>query len=201
MGGGPLLQWSSTAIFAVVVVLCARDLLTRGDLAARLAAGLHVLMAAAMITMTWSWGSHIPVLVYVLVFTAAALYFAFLALYRDRHPHASPYHFLMMASMAVMAVVMYAPGNGALSTAQASGTGGMSHSMAGMSMGSGVGGDTPFWAVATSVVGATAYAVAFLVGFYLLVRSSGRTPDGGSTRPYAQVLMAAGMAVGFATMI
>lgn len=75
----PVGRWALSAVFAVAAA-CYLYGLTRSDQRGpglRLITddALHVLMAVAMIAMLWSWGSAIPVMAYVLVFTAAALWF------------------------------------------------------------------------------------------------------------------------------
>jgi hypothetical protein len=96
----------------------------------RIAAGLHVLMAYAMIAMPWSWGAlAAPPLAQIIVFGLATAYFVVLLLLprpagdvpsggrlpRDRSPHAhgvrvdpllAAYHAVMMAAMVAMAAMM-----------------------------------------------------------------------------------------------
>jgi hypothetical protein len=80
--------------------------------------GLHALMGIAMIVMLWN--SVVPIIAYVMVFTAAMLWFVAEALFVAhppatgpaavghalRHPHDAWYHAMMMGSMVWMAVVM-----------------------------------------------------------------------------------------------
>jgi hypothetical protein len=66
---------------------------------------LHALMALAMIAMSWSWGTVLAPIVYVLVFTAGVLYFTYLGLFTTRVAHAA-YHSVMMGSMVLMASAM-----------------------------------------------------------------------------------------------
>jgi hypothetical protein len=87
-----------------------------------LSEGLHALMGVAMIAMLWSWGSGVPIMAYVLIFTAASLWFVAEAVFPARSPTtdrtgpalcAGPagsawYHALMMSSMVWMAVLLSA---------------------------------------------------------------------------------------------
>lgn len=108
--GGPV-AWLVTAWFAVlcvaalVAVLRARGAVGRGSGAA------HLLMCVVMAAMPWSWSMVVPALVWLLVFSALALWFVGLALFGSSgaHGHVVPvpaYHAVMMASMAWMAVLM-----------------------------------------------------------------------------------------------
>jgi hypothetical protein len=66
------------ALGAVYLAAAARALRQAGSAGWRpaLAAGLHVLMCAAMISMFWPWGAAVPAIALVTVFTAAAGWFA-----------------------------------------------------------------------------------------------------------------------------
>lgn len=116
------LRWALTAVFAVAALLFAG--------AGRRAPGqrgvgvLHAVASVGMIAMLWPAGMQVSPLLYVLVFTAGALYFAYLALFGFGLPH-PVYHCTMMAAMALMGLLM-APNTGvpvaaAGSGAQASG--------------------------------------------------------------------------------
>ena len=124
---------------------------------------LHVLMCVAMISMFWSWGTAIPAIVQVTVFTAAAAWFAGAALFAGRQlPAASGCHetpaesgastgpvrrsgqrlgtwygAAMMGAMVWMSVAMSAMSAPALVLAS-DGAGASTGSMAGMTMGSGL---------------------------------------------------------------
>lgn len=126
-------RWVLSVAFAVAVGYYLGRMVTHRRYGARrsvLDEGLHALMGVAMIAMLWSWGSGIPIMAYVLVFTAAALWFVAEALFAGHSPATGPvvtghcagpagnawYHALMMASMVWMAVL--------LSAVSASATGG-----------------------------------------------------------------------------
>lgn len=138
-----------TAVFAAVcvwylVILC-RVVTRLSRKLAVISIGLHVLMCLAMISMVWPWGSRVPVIALVTVFTAGAAWFAGLALFRVRAAghdlgHAAGrfagwYQAAMMGAMVWMAVAMSAAtapaGLLAAGAAGQTSSGGMS----GMSMG------------------------------------------------------------------
>ena len=141
-----------TAVFATVCVwylaiLC-RVVTRLSRKLAVISIGLHVLMCLAMISMVWPWGSRVPVIALVTVFTAGAAWFAGLALFRVRAAghdlgHAAGrfagwYQAGMMGAMVWMAVAMSAvTAPAGLLAAGAAGqvtSGGMS-GMSGMGMG------------------------------------------------------------------
>jgi hypothetical protein len=100
------------------------------------------------------------------------------------------YHAVMMASMVLMAVAMTASpvsGDAVIGTTAA---------MPGMIMPAGgtvdATGSIPFWVVLTCGPAAVFFVVAALRSFYLLVQ--------GPQRPYANLLMTAGMGVSFAVL-
>jgi Domain of unknown function (DUF5134) len=177
------LRWALTAVFAVAALLFVG--------AGRRAPGqrgvgvLHAVASVGMIAMLWPAGMHLSPLVYVLVFTAGALYFAYLALFGLGLPH-PVYHCAMMAAMALMSLLM-APNAGLpVATAQASG-----HHSAHLSHGA-VAVTPPDWFTVVCAVLAVGFCAAALWWFYLLVR--------GPKRPYADLLMALGMSAAFAVM-
>jgi hypothetical protein len=141
-----------TAVFAAVcvwylVILC-RVVTRLSRKLAVISIGLHVLMCLAMISMVWPWGTRVPVIALVTVFTAGAAWFAGLALFRVRAAghdlvHAAGrfagwYQAGMMGAMVWMAVAMSAAtapaGLLAAGAAGQASSGGMS-GMSGMSMG------------------------------------------------------------------
>ena len=146
---------------------------------------LHAVASVGMIAMLWPAGMQVSPLVYVLVFTAAALYLAYLALFGFELPH-PVYHCAMMAAMALMGLLM-APNAGVpVATAQASG-----HHSAHLGHGA-IAVTPPSWFTAVCVALAIGFCAAALWWFYLLVR--------GPKRPYADLLMALGMSATFAVM-
>ena len=177
------LRWALTALFVVTAALFAAAVRRERPVVN----ALHALASAAMILMIWPAGMSISPLVYLLVFTGAALYFAYLALFGDRLAH-PVYHCAMMAAMAVMGLLM------APNTAMPAMSGGshmhMSHLP--MAMPTPAAAPSPLWLTATTIVLAAGFAIAALWWFYLLVR--------GPQRPYADLLMALGMSAAFAAM-
>ena len=140
-----------TAVFAAVclwylVILC-RVVTRLSRKLAVISVGLHVLMCLAMISMVWPWGSRVPVIALVTVFTAGAAWFAGLALFRVREAghdlgHAAGrfagwYQAAMMGAMVWMAVAMSAATApaGLLAAGQTQVTSGGMSGMSGMSMG------------------------------------------------------------------
>ncbi|MCV7228471.1 DUF5134 domain-containing protein [Mycolicibacterium komossense] len=186
-----LVPWALTAVFATCAGLYLAQCRAARSWQARIAWSLHALMATAMIATAWSWGMAISPLIYVLVFSASALYFAYLGLYDTRLGHAF-YHAAMMGSMVLMAVAMppsmMPPASGAGAMA------GMQH--VNMTGGSNVTVEslgTPLWVVGTCGMSAALFFGAALRSFFVLIR--------GPQRPYANLLMTAGMGVAFAALI
>ena len=181
------LRWALTAVFAVAALLFAGA--GRRAPQQRGVGAMHALASVGMIAMLWPAGMRVSPLLYVLVFTAGALYFAYLALFGFELPH-RVYHCAMMAAMALMGLLM-APNAGlpvavASAEAQASGP----HSA---HLGHGAVAVTPpVWLVVVCAALAVAFCIAALWWFYLLVR--------GPKRPYADLLMALGMSATFAVM-
>ncbi len=192
-----------TCVFALCAVLYLVGISRSASVGTRFTGFLHLLMALAMIAMTWSWGMRISTITYVLVFTASALYFAHRALGRserastvecpDPAHHNDAYHAAMMASMVVMAVLMSVPGTSA-TVHQA--VGGEMPSMRGMTgmgpMDMSGGSGTPVWSTVVTGVLAVLYVLAALVYFYRSVQ--------GPRRWVVEILMSSGMAVSFALM-
>ncbi|OKH78733.1 hypothetical protein EB75_27000 [Mycobacterium sp. ST-F2] len=177
------LRWALTAVFAVAALLFVGA--GRGIGQQRGIGALHALASVAMIAMLWPAGMRVSPLVYVLVFTAVALYFAYLALFGFELPH-PVYHCAMMAAMALMGLLMGPNAGLPVATAQASG-----HHSAHLGHGA-VAVTPPTWLVVVCTVLAAAFCLAALWWFYLLVR--------GPKRPYADLLMALGMSAAFAVM-
>ncbi|MUL65341.1 hypothetical protein BOO86_12760 [Mycobacterium sp. CBMA 234] len=181
------LRWALTAVFALAALLFAgAGWRARGQ---RGVGALHALASVAMIAMLWPVGMRVSPLLYVLVFTAGALYFAYLALFGFELPH-PVYHCTMMAAMALMGLLM-AP-NAGLPVATASPeTVASGHHGAHVSHGA-IAVSTPVWLTVVCTVLAAGFCAATLWWFYLLVR--------GPQRPYADLLMALGMSASFAVM-
>lgn len=220
------LSWTLTIVFTITGGYYLCTLLRRGRRtpAATTDDGLHVMMSVAMIAMVWPIGLTVPVMVYVTMFTAAALWFAARALFTgspgtigagdpatvSAHHGSRPiawYHAAMMASMVFMAICM----NGAMSTmaatASATGSGSTMADMSGTATAittTATAGDRLVSRDPTSWVwiGSLLLAAAFLLAATWLARVGlrGRTRHtlvaGG-----AGGLMAVGMAVMFAELI
>jgi hypothetical protein len=185
------LRWALTGVFLASIALYARRAVGAGSWQQRFGWWLHVLMAAAMIAMAWPAGMSIPTLLYVLVFTAAALYFVYFAVFGPRLDHTA-YHAVMMAAMVAMAVVMPAAAMPAMSSATAMGSD-QHMSMAGMGSGyAGVSWTPPTWVSVTCGLATAGFLGAALWLFILLIR--------GPQRAYADLVMSLGMGLAFATL-
>lgn len=178
------LRWALTAVFAVAAV----GFIGTGRTTGRHGAwALHALASVAMIAMVWPVGMQIPSVLYLLVFTACALYFAYLALFDSGLAH-PVYHCTMMGAMALMGLLM-APNT----ATPAAGAAPEHHDhMAHMTTTHNASVQNPGWFIAVCAVLAVGFGGATLWWFYLLVR--------GPQRPYADLLMALGMSAAFAAM-
>jgi ribose/xylose/arabinose/galactoside ABC-type transport system permease subunit len=175
-----------TTVFLTCIGLYLARVRSSVGWSSRAAWSLHAVMALAMIAMAWPWGMRFPVIFSVLVFTASALYFAYLGLFLGAVGH-TPYHAAMMASMVVMSVAM--------SSARPISSGGQApRAMPGVDMARrvSVSAATPAWVVFGCGAAAVAFFLATLTSFYALVR--------GPRRRWADVLMSAGMGVAFAAL-
>lgn len=181
------LRWALTAVFAVAALLFVGA--GRRVPGQRGVGVLHALASAGMIAMLWPAGMRVSPLVYVLVFTAGALYFAYLALFGFELPH-PVYHCTMMAAMALMGLLM-APNAGIPVAVAGSGAQASGHHSAHLGHGA-IAVTPPAWFTVVCAVLAAGFCVAALWWFYLLVR--------GPKRPYADLLMALGMSAAFAVM-
>lgn len=189
MSSATALQWSLTGLFAVCAGLYLAQARAAGAWQSRVAWSMHALMAVAMIAMAWPWGMEISAIGYVLIFTASALYVAYLGLFTACIGH-SVYHALMMASMVLMAVAT-SP-SGMPDTANVADVGAMpGMNMAGSEPAVGTA-STPAWVTSTCSIAAAFFVGAALWSLVVLIR--------GPQRPYANLLMTAGMGVTFATL-
>jgi Domain of unknown function (DUF5134) len=183
------IRWTLTGAFAICAGLYLAQIHAARAWPARVGWLLHVVMAAAMIAMTWPVGMSLAPVALVLLFTACALYFAFFGLFNARVGHGL-YHAAMMGSMVLMAVVMSPSATPGVPGADAMGA------MPGMSRAVDVptqAAATPPWIVVSCSLAAAAFLGAALWSFYLLIR--------GPHRPYANLLMTAGMGVSFAALV
>ncbi|HUO38896.1 MAG TPA: DUF5134 domain-containing protein [Mycobacterium sp.] len=187
----PGLRWALTILFVVSIGLYGRLAIRVRAPRQRVGWSLHVLMSAAMIAMAWPLGMSIPTLLYVLVFTAGALYFGYFGVFGPHVDHAF-YHAAMMAAMVMMAVAMTSVAMPAMSSGLAMGAG---HDMAMTGAGAPRAGGSwaaPTWVSVTCGVAAVGFLVVALWSFLVLVR--------GPQRPYANLLMSLGMGAMFAAM-
>jgi hypothetical protein len=225
MVADPTAAWLLTALFAATAAAYLYGALGRGrvwDVRCAVDDVLHVLMAVAMVVMVWPWGMRVPAMVYVLVFTAAALWFVSRALFpaattpaRHGSPRAAWYHAAMMGSMVFMAAVMSvamdptavgaqpAAADAAMAGMDMSGLGMAGPDMAGMEM-SGTAapaGAVPMpdevWVWLPSLVLAVGFAVAAVwLGAVALRRRGGAALFGATGG-----VMAVGMAAVFVQMV
>lgn len=212
-------QWVLSAVFAVAAGYYLYGLARREERrhGPRLVVddGLHVLMGVGMIVMLWPWGVAVPVTVYVVVFTAAALWFVARALFitspgvigagdppavAGHHDSRGVawYHAAMMASMVFMALAMNV---GTATTLVPSAMPGAS--LSGMDMGSGGASGTSMampaasWVRLPSLVLAAGFVAAAV---WLVVAGARSRMPRSVIAGAASGLMATGMAVVFVQM-
>jgi Domain of unknown function (DUF5134) len=191
MGPEGAFRWTLAGVFALCAGLYLVQVHAARAWPVRVAWSLHALMATAMIAMARPFGMRISPVAYVLVFTAGALFFAYFGLFNARIGHAA-YHAAMMGSMVLMAVVMSSSGMPGVPVADAMGAmPAMSRSVR-VDVADGAPAAPP-WVVVTCGLAAAFFFGAALWSFYVLVR--------GPQRPYANLLMTAGMGVAFAALV
>jgi Domain of unknown function (DUF5134) len=185
------LRWTLTIVFVACIGLYGREMIRARIWQQRSGWSLHVLMAVAMVAMVWPAGMSIPVLLYVLGFSAAALYYVYLRVFGPQVDHAV-YHTVMMAAMVAMAVVMGSATLPGMASAEAMGAG---HDMAMPGAGpmpATAPGPSPAWATVLCGVGAAGFLGAAIWWLIVLIRRKQPTP--------AYLLMALGMGTVFAVM-
>jgi hypothetical protein len=210
------LRWVLFTVFAATAVYYLIKAVTPAPVADRVSCGWHAVMSVAMVSMLWTWGMSTPPVLGILVFSAAALWFVFLALFgtptagvgAHRIHRSAWYHVAMMASMVWMSVSM------SMSDTM---TGGVIHSdaagasMAGMAEMPGMdmsaaslpAAGPPSWIAYISLGSAVLYLVATAWFVSALVRSFTQSPAAGAAHQGnligcgASALMAAGMAAFF----
>jgi hypothetical protein len=186
------LRWGLSVLFVVCVGLYARQAIGEKAWQRKLGWSLHVVMALAMIAMAWPVGMRIPALLFVLVFTAAALYFVYFALFGPRIDH-PVYHATMMGAMVVMAVVMQSAPMPGMTVTSTSPMGGHTMPMAGAAASAAGGASgSPAWAAVACGVLAAVFLIASLWSVVVVIR--------GPRRPYADLLMSLGMALAFSVI-
>jgi hypothetical protein len=204
------LQWILTVVFAATGGYFLVRVFVGFNAVDRIVDLAHVIMSVVMVSMPWPWGMSIPVALQITVFTLAACWFVYLALFRPRTNigpieghHQRPlllwYHAIMMGSMVVMAALM------SLALPMSSGDEMGDMSMQAMSMPSPTaasnGMSTPVWAAIVSLLFAV-FAVTFLVW---LLRSRLHPPREHPTAlaldESARIVMAAGMTIAFVALL
>lgn len=207
MFGSTIVAAALTALFAVTgLYSLARIVVPRIALADRASYALHAAMSAAMIAMAWPWGLAVPPVVHVLVFSAAALYYLQLLLFRPATP-AGPgdvhhggrlllgYHVGMMTSMVWMGALMSLLGHGS--------DGGHAHH-GGAAVGtepaaaSAPAAASEGWAVALNLGWVAFFAVAAVGLVVRLARTRDRSALD-AVDSVVSLVMAAGMAASFAS--
>lgn len=145
---------------------------------------LNVLMCAAMVAMLSPWGSAIHAIAGIEVFTAAALWFCYLALFAPHACAAPGFHAMKMLAMVWMAVAM--------ALWMPAGTAG-GHDMAAMSAPAITQAGVPGWSVAITAV----VALVLLAG---AIQTSTRVGDFARAAPAQQlhVLADGSLAIGMA---
>ncbi|WP_037355130.1 DUF5134 domain-containing protein [Amycolatopsis orientalis] len=103
----PGLRWILTVLFAAAGVFCLYRCVRRPGLTGRVADALHAAMCAGMVTMAWPATMTFARIPQVVLFAAAAGWFAVTAALGFGHGRLpGAHHALMMAGMAWMAFVM-----------------------------------------------------------------------------------------------
>ncbi|GAA3524784.1 DUF5134 domain-containing protein [Amycolatopsis ultiminotia] len=187
------LRWILTLVFAASAVFCLYRCVYRPRFTGRVSEGLHALMCAGMVTMAWPATMSFARTPQIVLFTAAAVWFAVTA--RGHGWFAAAHHTLMMAAMAWMVFAMPLAMAGMTMTAPMTGP-----EHAGMDMGSGMTmtGHAPVPVAAVAV----ALTVLFLVaGLVWLARAIDRAR--GEQRPGKHtwgLAMEGAMSLGMAVM-
>jgi hypothetical protein len=210
--GNEASRWVLSALFAGLgawyLAAAGRDLFPAGRrrLVPAVGAGLHTVMCAVMIGMSWSWDAHIPAIAQVTVFTAGGGWFVGQALFGARSSAGahgtSWYYAAMMGAMVWMAVAMSALTTPATVPAGSgtAGTAGPMGAMSGMAAAAGPGpaamavGAPAWWVSAGCLLLCAAFFGAALYFATTLWLRPGRDALRGAG---IGSLMAAGMAVTF----
>lgn len=205
-----LLRWIVTALFVVSAAECVYAIATgRRGWTHIVGHSLHFVMAVAMVVMTWPRGATLPTTGPMVFFLLAAVWFVALTLVHAGHRGIDAYHATMMLAM----VWMYAVMSGSLLPAPSDGTsqagGGGHHSMPGMPGMEMPGASADSTGSAPFITGinwlcAVGFAVAACWWLYRCVaerKAEPSLPSHGFLGSIAQAMMAAGMAITFATML
>lgn len=211
MIGNEASRWVLSALFAGLgawyLAAAGRELFPAGRrrrLVPAVGAGLHAVMCAVMIGMSWSWGAGIPAIAQVTVFTAGGGWFVGQALFGAR-AGTSWYQAATMAAMVWMAVAMSALTTPATVPAGSgtAGTAGPMGAMPGMAAAAGPGSaalavGAPAWWVSAGclLLCAAFFGAALYFATTLWLRPGRSALLGAGTGS----LMAAGMAVTFLQM-
>ncbi|WP_025733490.1 DUF5134 domain-containing protein [Carnimonas nigrificans] len=110
------LRWLITVLFAFAAVDSAYRVIRPERSILRYCHLWHLLMALAMLAMSWPWGHQLPALPQIVVFSVALLWFVWLGIsggccasddpHRNLTRLSMGYHALMMAAMAWMLLAM-----------------------------------------------------------------------------------------------
>jgi hypothetical protein len=205
LGSGDALTWLVTVWFGVLGAVAVVATVRSAGWIARVSSGAHVLMCLAMAAMPWPWAMRAPAVIPVLLFSAAVLWFAGLAVFRpDATHHAGvpvlAYHAAMMAAMVWMALLMSAPPDlpdgtgGPAATAESAGMAGMDMSGAAHTLAIQTT-TLPDWAWLPSAGFVAVFVVAAIWYLARLGRPSDAAPPG-PLPPVVDLLTGLGMAVG-----
>ncbi|MBB4684144.1 DUF5134 domain-containing protein [Amycolatopsis jiangsuensis] len=196
------LRWILTLLFAAAAAFCLYRCARRTRFSGRVSEGLHALMCAGMVTMAWPATMDFARLPQIVLFTAAAVWFAVTT--GGHGWFARTHHTLMMAGMAWMVFAM------PLAMAGMTGMTGMTGPMtggehAGMDMGSGMTmtGHAPGHVVVVAVALTVFFVAAGLVWLSRAIdRARGEQRPGRRTAGLAtEGVMSLGMAVMTLTMV
>ncbi|MEB3033390.1 DUF5134 domain-containing protein [[Mycobacterium] nativiensis] len=198
---GLVLRWVVTALFGLSALECGRALITKHrPWTMGVNHGLHFVMAAAMVVMTWPWGMQLPMTAPAVFFLLAAGWFATTAAVATRTTTrrlVGGYHGLMMLATAWMYALMSGHLLTGGSSTQAHAEPDMSMpypAMAGIDMSAASGSGSPIWPNTVNWLGTIGFATAAV--FWTCKHFAQRrneTTQSRSLGDLGQAAMAAGM--------
>ncbi|GFM20951.1 MULTISPECIES: DUF5134 domain-containing protein [Mycobacteriaceae] len=203
-----LLRGVVTALFVATAVMFAIASWVHRRTAGYVVSGaLHIVMAVAMIAMSWPQSAALPTTGPMVFFLLATVYFVIVVFAQAGHRMANAYHAAMMLAMAWMYAVMSgdlapAPAEGSVPAGGHGGHHHGGHAMADVDMASPSAATPPF-VTGLNWVFTVGFAIAAVVWLYVYFASRRGEPARPTTRFFGiagQVTMAAGMAIMFAVM-
>ena len=204
-----LLRGVVTALFVATAVMFAIASWVHRRTAGYVVSGaLHIVMAVAMIAMSWPQSAALPTTGPMVFFLLATVYFVIVVFAQAGHRLANAYHAAMMLAMAWMYAVMSgdlapAPAEGSVPAGGHGGHHHGGHPMPDVDMASPSAATPPF-VTGLNWVFTVGFAIAAVVWLYVYFASRRGEPARPTTWFFGiagQVTMAAGMAIMFAVML